>query len=54
MTARKVRGYREQVISEAFDAEAAAARVAGEMLPLADATRAAQEKRYLYTSRAER
>lgn len=35
------------MISETFDAEAAAARVAGAMLPLADATRAAQEKRYL-------
>ena len=35
------------MISETFDAEAAAARVAGAMLPLADATRAAREKRYL-------
>ena len=33
--------------SEAFDAEIAAARVAGAMVPLADATRAVQEKRYL-------
>jgi len=35
------------VIDEAFDAERAAAHVAKAMLPLADATRAAQEKRYL-------
>ena len=35
------------VTSQAFDAETAAARVLEAMLPLADATRAVQEKRYL-------
>ncbi len=35
---------------EAFDAETAAARVAGALLPLADAGRAAQAKAYLNSS----